>query len=117
MSISKACVIGAGVMGSAIAAHIANAGIPVLLLDIVPPGEGDRSRIAKGAVERLLKTEPAPLMTRAAAKLIEAGNIEDDLHKLKDVGWIVEAVAERLDIKQGLYRKLEAARKPGFIVW
>lgn len=116
MSISKACVIGAGVMGSAIAAHIANAGIPVLLLDIVPPGEGDRSRIAKGAVERLLKTEPAPLMTRAAAKLIEPGNIEDDLHKLKDVGWIVEAVAERLDIKQGLYRKLEAARKRGCIV-
>ncbi|MEQ1523798.1 MAG: 3-hydroxyacyl-CoA dehydrogenase NAD-binding domain-containing protein, partial [Aestuariivirga sp.] len=70
MSIAKACVIGAGVMGSGIAAHIANAGVPVLLLDIVPPNSADRSSIAKTALERLAKADPAPLMSKSAAKLI-----------------------------------------------
>ena len=116
MSIAKACVIGAGVMGSGIAAHIANAGVPVLLLDIVPPNAGDRSTIAKTALEKLAKADPAPLMSESAAKLITPGNIEDDLNKLADVDWIIEAVAERPDIKQGLYRKIEAARKPGSIL-
>jgi 3-hydroxyacyl-CoA dehydrogenase len=116
MSINKVCVIGAGVMGSGIAAQIANAGIQVLLLDIVPPGATDRSSIAKAAIERLGKTEPAPLMSRAAAKLIKAGNIEDDLGQLASVDWIIEAVAEKLEIKQSLYKKIEAARKPGSIV-
>ncbi len=116
MTIRKACVIGAGVMGSGIAAQIANAGVPVLLLDIVPKDAADRSAIARGAIEKLQKTDPAPLMSRAAAKLITAGNIEDDLDQLKDVDWIVEAVIERLDIKQGLYHKLEAKRKSGSIL-
>ena len=116
MNIAKACVIGAGVMGSGIAAQIANAGVSVLLLDIVPPDATDRSSIAKAALERLAKAEPAPLMSRSAAKLITAGNIEDDLARLADVDWIVEAVAERPDIKQGLYRKIEAFRKPGSIL-
>ncbi|MGH6934485.1 MAG: 3-hydroxyacyl-CoA dehydrogenase NAD-binding domain-containing protein, partial [Dongiaceae bacterium] len=87
MSIAKACVIGAGVMGSGIAAQIANAGVPVLLLDIVPPNAIDRSIIAKTALARLAMVEPAPLMSRSAAKLIEAGNIEDDLNRLADVDW------------------------------
>jgi 3-hydroxyacyl-CoA dehydrogenase len=87
-----------------------------LLLDIVPPNSTDRSSIAKAALERLAKADPAPLMSRAAAKLIEPGNIEDDLNKLADVDWIIEAVAERPDIKQGLYRKIETARKPGSIL-
>ena len=100
MIIAKACVIGAGVMGSGIAAHIANAGVPVLLLDIVPPNSTDRSSIAKAALERLAKTDPAPLMSKSAAKLITPGNIEDDLKQLADVDWIIEAVAERPDIKQ-----------------
>ena len=108
MSIAKACVIGAGVMGSAIAAQIANAGVPVLLLD--------KDQIAKAALERLAKTEPAPLMSRSAAKLIEPGNIADDMAKLSGVDWIIEAVAERPDIKQELYRKIEASRKPGSIL-
>ena len=95
-------------MGSGIAAQIANAGVPVLLLD-----KGD---IAKAALERLAKTEPAPLMSRSAAKLIEAGSIEDDLTKLGGVDWIIEAVAERPDIKQALYRKIEPSRKPGSIL-
>ncbi len=103
-------------MGSGIAAHIANAGVPVLLLDIVPPNSTDRSSIARAALERLAKADPAPLMSRSAAKLITPGNIEDDLEQLADVDWIIEAVAERLEIKQGLYRKIEAARKPGSIL-
>lgn len=116
MKIAKACVIGAGVMGSGIAAQIANAGVPVLLLDIVAPDAKDRSSIAKSALERLGKTEPAPLMSRSAAKLIAPGNIEDDLNQLANVDWIIEAVAERLEIKQGLYQTIESARKPGSIL-
>jgi 3-hydroxyacyl-CoA dehydrogenase len=116
VSIVKACVIGAGVMGSGIAAQIANAGVQVLLLDIVPPNGSDRSSIAKAALERLAKAEPAPLMSRSAAKLIKPGNIEDDLVQLADIDWIIEAVAERPDIKQGLYRRIEAFRKPGSIL-
>jgi 3-hydroxyacyl-CoA dehydrogenase len=116
MTIRKACVIGAGVMGSGIAAQIANAGVPVLLLDIVAKDASDRSLIAKGAIDRLLKADPAPLMSRAAAKLITPGNIEDDLGQLADVDWIVEAIIERVDLKQDLYRKLDSKRKKGSIV-
>jgi 3-hydroxyacyl-CoA dehydrogenase len=121
MTIERAAVIGAGLMGSGIAAQIANAGVPVLLLDIVPPNKSngdatDRSAIAKGAIDKLLKADPAPLMSKAAAKLITPGNIEDDLEKLKDVDWIVEAVIEKLDIKQNLYRKIEPFRKKGSVV-
>jgi 3-hydroxyacyl-CoA dehydrogenase len=116
MTIEKACVIGAGVMGAGIAAQIANAGVPVLLLDIVPKDATDRSVIAKGAIDKLLKSDPAALMSKSAAKLITPGNIEDDLEKLKDVDWIVEAVIEKLKIKQNLYRKLEGHRKAGSIV-
>jgi 3-hydroxyacyl-CoA dehydrogenase len=121
MAIERAAVIGAGLMGSGIAAQIANAGVPVLLLDIVPPNKStgdatDRSAIAKSAIDKLLKADPAPLMSKAAARLITPGNIEDDLEKLKDVDWIVEAVIEKLDIKQSLYRKIEPHRKKGSVV-
>lgn len=116
MTIKKACVIGAGVMGSGIAAQIANAGVPVLLFDIVPKDAADRSAIAKGAIDKLLKADPAPLMSKAAAKLITPGNIEDDLGALADVDWIVEAIIERVDLKQDLYKKLEGKRKAGSIL-
>ncbi len=114
--IERIAVIGAGVMGAAIAAHVANAGTPVLLLDIVPKDAADRSAIAKGAIARMLKADPAPFMSKAAAKLVEPGNLEDDLDKLGQCDWIIEAVIERLDIKQALYAKLEAARKPGSVI-
>jgi 3-hydroxyacyl-CoA dehydrogenase len=123
-SIQKAAVIGAGVMGAGIAAQFANAGIPVLLLDIVPKGAagkteakgagpGERNALAAGAIEKLLKAEPAAFMSARAAKLVTAGNIEDDLAKLKDCDWIIEAIVERLDVKQALYRKIDAVRRPG----
>lgn len=112
-TIRKVAVIGSGVMGSGIAAQIANAGVPVLLLDIVGKNTDDRSSIARGAVDKLLKTEPAPLMSPKNAKRIEVGNIEDDLGKLADCDWIVEVVLERLDVKQDLYKKIDAVRRPG----
>src|SRR5689334_14414901 len=115
-AIRKVCVIGAGVMGSGIAAQVANAGVPVLLLDVVKPGAADRNAIAAGAIERLLKTDPAPLMHKDNARLITPGNIEDDLDRLADVDWIVEAVLEDLAVKQALYRRLEGKRRAGSIL-
>ena len=111
--IKKVAVIGSGVMGAGIAAQVANAGVPVLLLDIVGRDSNDRSSIARAAVAKMLKTEPAPLMSERAAKLISVGNIEDDLGQVADCDWIVEVVLERLDVKQGLYKRLDAVRKPG----
>ena len=116
MSIEKVAVLGAGVMGAAIAAHIANAGVPVLLLDIVKEGEADRSAIAKAAIEKLLKTDPAPFMSKRAAKLVTPGNLEDDLGQLAEMDWIIEAVIENPKIKSALYAKLDAVRKPGSVV-
>lgn len=107
MNIEKVAVIGAGVMGASIAAHISNAGVPVVLLDIVPENADDRSIIAKTAVEKLLKADPPPLMHPGNARLITPGNIEDDLGRLADVDWVIEAVVEQLQVKQSLYRKLE----------
>ncbi len=112
-TIKKAAVIGAGVMGAGIAAQFANAGVPVLLLDIVPAGGGERNALATNAIAKMLKTEPAAFMSARAAKLVSAGNIEDDLGRLAECDWIVEAVVERLDIKQALYRKIDAVRRPG----
>jgi 3-hydroxyacyl-CoA dehydrogenase len=114
--IAKVAVIGAGVMGAGIAAHVANAGIPVVLLDILPKEGGNRNAIAEGAVARMLKADPAPFMGKAAARLVTTGNTEDHLDLLAECDWIVEAVIERLDIKQALYARIEAARKPGSVV-
>lgn len=113
--VKKVCVIGAGTMGAGIAAQVANAGVPVLLLDIVRDPD-DRSSVARGAVEKMLKTDPAPFMSKAAARLVEVGNIEDDLGKVAECDWVVEAIIEKLELKQDLYAKLEAVRKPGTAV-
>ncbi len=114
--IKKVAVIGSGVMGSGIAAQVANAGIDVILLDIVPEGSQNRNAVAEGAITKLLKTKPAPLMHKRNAKLIQAGNLEDDLGKLSDCDWIIEVIGERLDIKQALYQKVQEHRKSGSIV-
>lgn len=118
MGIKRAAVIGAGVMGSGIAAHIANAGVPVLLLDIVPrdAAPDKRSAIAEGALARLLKTDPAPFMHKRNARLVSTGNIEDDLDKLADCDWIVEAVLEDPKIKRDLYGKIDKHRKKDSVV-
>ncbi|MGE4306718.1 MAG: 3-hydroxyacyl-CoA dehydrogenase NAD-binding domain-containing protein [Novosphingobium sp.] len=115
-TIRKVCVIGAGTMGAGIAAQVANAGVPVVLLDIVPKKGSNRNAIAEGAVAKMLKTEPAPFMSKSAARLVETGNIEDHLDKVAECDWVIEAVIERLDIKQGLYAKLEAVKRDGTAV-
>jgi 3-hydroxyacyl-CoA dehydrogenase len=116
MTIAQAAVIGAGVMGSGIAAQIANAGVPVLLLDIVPEGADDRNALAAGALARMAKADPAPFMSRAAMKLVTPGNLEDDLGRLAEVDWIVEAVVEKLTVKRALYANIEKVRKAGAVV-
>lgn len=116
MSINKVAVLGAGVMGSGIAAQVANAGFEVILLDIVPEGANDRNAIAAGAVQKMLKTQPAPFMDPRNHRLISVGNLEDDLARLEQADWIIEAVLERLDVKRDLYKKVDAVRKKGSIV-
>ncbi|AST06236.1 3-hydroxyacyl-CoA dehydrogenase [Anoxybacillus flavithermus] len=130
MRIKKAAVLGSGVMGSGIAAHLANVGIPTLLLDIVPKEltaeeqakgwtlehKQVRNRIVNQAVQRLLKQKPAPLMSKANLALIEVGNFEDDFHRLAECDWIIEVVVERLDVKKSVFEKVDEVRKQGSIV-
>ena len=113
--INRAAVIGAGTMGLGIAGQLANAGVDVLLLD-VPAGGENRNAIAARALERLLDKNQPGLLHEDYVKRISIGNIEDDLHLLKDADWIAEAIVERLDIKKHLYQQLDAVRKPGSIV-
>jgi 3-hydroxyacyl-CoA dehydrogenase len=129
-NVQKVAVLGSGVMGSGIAAHLANIGIPTLLLDIVPneltkeeEAKGlslespvVRNRFSNGALQKLLKQKPAPLSAKKNLALITAGNFEDDLDKLKEVDWIIEVIVEKLEIKKGLFEKIDAVRKQGSIV-
>jgi 3-hydroxyacyl-CoA dehydrogenase len=122
--IHKVAVLGAGTMGARIAAHFANAGVPSHLLDIVPqdaPPSGsargsDRNRIAAAGLDAAKKSKPAAFMDASLARFVTVGNFEDDLKKLAEVDWIIEAVVENLDIKRALLRKVEAIRKPGTII-
>ncbi len=116
MAIQKAAVIGAGVMGAGIAAQLANAGYEVELLDRVLPGAANRNAISEGAVEKLLKTSPAPLMHKKNARKIRAGNMEDSLDRLKECDIIIEAVFEDPKVKFDIFQKIDAHRKPGAIV-
>ena len=115
-AIERVAVIGSGVMGGGIAAHLANAGASVLLLDVASKDGPDRSAVARAAVARLAKSNPPAFMHRRAAGRIDAGNLEDDLSRAGEADWIVEAVVERLDVKRDLYARLDAVRKPGAIV-
>ncbi|MDE0384582.1 MAG: 3-hydroxyacyl-CoA dehydrogenase NAD-binding domain-containing protein [Defluviicoccus sp.] len=116
MPIEKVAVIGAGLMGGAIAAHVANSGHEAVLLDIVPEGGGDRNALAEGAVARMLKADPAPFMDPSDARRIATGNLDDHLHLLGDADWIVEAVTEKVAVKQEVYRRIDPVRKTGAIV-
>lgn len=117
-------------MGSGIAAHLANIGIPSLLLDIVPRELTEdekkkgltiedkivRNRFSQTALQKLLKQKPAPLTSKENLSLIEAGNLEDDLTRLKDVDWIIEVVVENLAVKKQVFAKIDEVKKPGAIV-
>ena len=128
--IRSVAVLGSGIMGSRIAAHFANIGVEVLLLDIVPselnPAEqarglslehpAVRNRIVNDSFKNTLKATPAALYSPSFARLVKLGNFEDDLHRIKDYDWVIEAVVERLDIKKSLYEKVDQHRKPGTLV-
>src|SRR5208283_4340100 len=116
--INKVAVLGAGTMGARIAAHFANAGVPSLLLDIVPPdADGPaRNKIAAAGLDGAKKSKPAAFFESSLSRLVTIGNFDDDLKKLAEVDWIIEAVVENLEIKRSLLKKVESVRKPGTIV-
>src|SRR6266849_4305084 len=130
MRIEKAAVLGAGTMGAQIAAHLANAGVPTILLDIAPreltaeeqvegltlESKEVRNRIARTGLEAAKKAKPAAFFTPGTAALVGIGNFEDDLPKLKDCDLIIEAVVENLEIKRQLYEKVEQHRRPGSVI-
>jgi 3-hydroxyacyl-CoA dehydrogenase len=121
-SIQKAVVLGAGTMGARIAAHFANAGLPCILLDIVPPDlkpdvpPADRNKIVRAGLEAARKSRPAAFFTTALAEKISIGNFEDDLSRVAEADWIIEVVAENLEIKRKLLARVAQFRKPGAIV-
>src|SRR6266403_1796980 len=120
--IEKAVVLGAGTMGSRIAAHFANAGLPCVLLDIVPPNlaadapAGERNKIVRAGLEAAKKSKPAAFFTSALAERVVIGNFEDDLARCEEADWIIEVVAENLEIKRKLLARVAEVRKPGAIV-
>lgn len=128
--IKKAAVLGSGVMGSGIAAHLANIGIPTLLLDIVPKEITEaeqvkgltlqdkqvRNRFSTEALQKLLNQKPAPLASKRNLSLLEAGNFEDDMERLCEVDWIIEVVVENLTVKKQVFSKVDQYRRPGSIV-
>jgi 3-hydroxyacyl-CoA dehydrogenase len=120
--IQKAAVLGAGTMGARIAAHFANAGLPCMLLDIVPPNlpagasVAERNKIVRAGLEAARKSKPAAFFTASLAERIAIGNFEDDLARIADADWIIEVVAENLEIKRNLLSRVAAVRKPGSIV-
>ena len=116
MEIKTIAVIGSGVMGAGIAAHIANCGFEVLLLDIVPDKAADRNIIAKQAIEKLLESNPPAFTVNENSERITPGNLQDDLAELENIDWIIEVIVEKLEVKQNLYRTLDKYRKSGSIV-
>ncbi len=128
--IKKVAILGSGVMGSRIACHFANIGIEVLLLDIVPrelteletkknlslEDKAVRNRIVNNALQSTLKANPSPIYRKSYASRITTGNMDDDLAKIKDCDWVMEAVVERPDIKQQVYEKVEQYRTPGTLI-
>ena len=128
--IKKVAIVGSGIMGSGIACHFANIGVEVLLLDIVPRELNDkekakgltledkvvRNRLVNEALMTSLKSKPSPIYSQKFAERITTGNIDDDLHKIKDVDWVMEVVVERLDIKQQVFEKIEKFRTPGTLI-
>jgi len=116
--IQKTVVLGAGTMGARIAAHFANAGLSCLLLDIVPRDamQADRNRLVLAGIDAAKKSKPAAFFSPSLASRITIGNVEDDLSRIADADWIIEVVAENLEIKRNLLGKVAQFRKPGSIV-
>ncbi|HWR50788.1 MAG TPA: 3-hydroxyacyl-CoA dehydrogenase/enoyl-CoA hydratase family protein, partial [Bryobacteraceae bacterium] len=115
-TVRRVAVLGAGTMGSRIAAHFANAGIPALLLDIVVPDQPDRNFAARKGIETAAKQKPVAFFTEAAMQLVTPGNFEDSLGEVQRVDWVIEAVTENLSIKRGLFENIARWRRPGTVV-
>lgn len=122
--VNKVAVLGSGVMGTGIAAHLANIGLEVLLLDIVPPNLSEaekshpkaRNQFADKALKAALKSKPAPFFDKSFSRRIQTGNFEDHMSLIKDYDWIIEVVVERLDIKKLIFEQVDQHRKPGSLV-
>ena len=122
--INKVAVVGSGIMGSRIACHFANIGVEVLLLDIVPfdltekqlKDKKIRNSIVNDALKNTLKSKPSPIYSKEFVSRISTGNLDDDLHKIAEVDWIIEVVVERLDIKKQVFGKIEKFRKEGALI-
>jgi 3-hydroxyacyl-CoA dehydrogenase len=122
--INKVAIIGSGIMGSRIACHFANIGVEVLLLDIVPydlteeqlKDKKIRNSIVNDALKSTLKSKPSPIYSKDFVSRITTGNLDDDLHKIADVDWIIEVVVERLDIKKQVFEKIEKFRTNGTLI-
>ena len=112
----RVAVLGAGTMGSRIAAHFANAGFPVDLLDIAIPGQPKRNAAVLAGIEAASKQKPPAFFTDGARALIAPGNFEDDLSRLKACDWIIEAVTEQLEVKRNLFGKVASVRSAGSIL-
>src|SRR5271165_3248140 len=117
-SIHKVAVLGAGTMGARVAAHLANAGVPCFLLDMVPAGAtgAARNKIAAAGLDAARKSKPAAFYEASLSSLLTVGNFEDDLKRVVEADWIIEAVVEDLEIKRALLRKVDALRRPGTII-
>src|SRR6056300_1881602 len=122
--LKKVAVLGSGVMGSGIACHLANVGMDVLMLDIVSPDldatqskvKAQRNKLVDMALQKTIKSKPAPIYHKAFASRIKTGNFEDDFEKIGEADWIIEVVVENLKIKKQIFEKVEKFRKPGSLV-
>ena len=121
-TIKKVAILGSGLMGSRIACHFAGIGVQVLLLDMVSPdanpgaSKAERNKLVNAALQTAIKSNPSPVYTADVPKRITTGNFEDDLSSISTCDWIIEAIVEKLPIKQQLFEKVEQFRKPGTLV-
>jgi len=121
-TIKKVAILGSGLMGSRIACHFAGIGVQVLLLDMVSPdakpgdSKAERNKLVNAALQTAIKSNPSPVYTADVPKRISTGNFEDDLSSISTCDWIIEAIVEKLPIKQQLFEKVEQFRKPGTLV-
>src|SRR5699024_3036746 len=128
--IKRAAVLGSGVMGSSIAAHLANIGIPTIMLDVVPTevtkeeenkgktleDKADRNSLGEQSKKDLTKQKPSPITSKKSLDLIQVVNMTDDMEKLSEVDWIIEVVVENLDIKKKVFANVDQYRKEGTLV-
>lgn len=122
--IKKVAILGSGVMGSRIACHFANIGVNTILLDIVTPGldeasladKKERNRLVNSALEAVIKSNPSPVYDKSVLKLISTGNFDDDLSRISEADWVIEAVVENLEIKNQLFEKVENYRRQGSLI-